>query len=179
MPKTEAQMKADRYLELSEQMATALGAIYLNMQLAQSEDVPHNWNGRTVNVAPSDKCIPLVSRNDRRKNVTFINDGPSDLIISNEDFNVTSILQQYNGVSGQVLSVTLIRSGESFKLDSTGAVFAAPFSTTQSAIIRIAEAVFSTWRPDTSVPGIDADLWSGHALPGMEMTPNVGHAPIA
>ncbi len=139
----EASRKAEEFHKLQVVIARVLVALYNQIQQAESDKVPSGWRGYYINVVQPQ---PIVGRNPSRGEAMITNDGPSDLFISDTPIQIESLLQQYNGLSGQTLNATVIKSGaEPVRIATRGAIHACPVNyggANANCVINIVETVF-------------------------------------
>ena len=168
MPKPKDE--AHEFVHLQHKIATLLAAMYLQEQQNMAEQVPQGWRPHTIIVPqPADgKSITILPGSAQRFNVRIFNDGTSDLIIANTDFDQASILQQYNGVAGQQINAFVIPSGANLQLDSAGTITAAPFKTDGTACkVRMIETIYELTVTGALANGGFAARNDGHKWNGL------------
>lgn len=134
-----------RFLHYQKLIATYIAAMYFVEQQKAAEQVPRSWRPLYINLVHSQIILP---NNPRRCKLKIWNTGPSDLFISNAPIEPTTILQQFNGVSGIALAVVIAKNGgDPIELDTTGAVHAMPVNYGQAedfnCIINATESVYT------------------------------------
>lgn len=139
----EADRQSEEFLKLQNVIARVLVAMYQRIQQSEADKVPGNWLPYYTNLAaPS----ILLGKNSQRGEVIITNDGPSDLFISNTPIQIESILQQYNGVNGQTLGVTVIKSGAvPLRINTRGALHGCPVNyggANATCVINMVETVY-------------------------------------
>jgi hypothetical protein len=181
MPRPDKQ--AHEFVKLQHTIASLLAAMYLQQQQQMAEQTAHGWRPHTVNLGkPTDgKSVPILNASARRFNARIFVDpaenmiGGSDLLICDTEFDVPSILAQYNGTVGAQINAFIIRAGQNLQVDSQGPIYAAPLATDGTlALVRIVETVF-----ELDVKGVaarqgmgarnDGHKWNGlsDSIPGI------------
>lgn len=163
--------QAEEWLHTQKLIAGLLARMYLVEQQKQAEQVPHSWTGHMINLSPSDQAVQVLASSTRRAQVTIWNDGPSDCVISSRFFEMTTILQQFNGAPGSAIDCVLLKNGgDPFVLNATGPVYAAPFAYGQGAqntsLLRFVETKYtlstvSTADHATHPAENEAHKWAG------------------
>lgn len=120
--------------------------VYKSIQQREAEKVPGDWRPYRA-VVWSTITTQIIQGNFRRQSIAIKNDGPSVVLLSNQNFDGNEALADYNAANlGSVGQYYPIAVGESVTFYTTGAIYAFSVSESQSSnqygILRCVESMF-------------------------------------
>lgn len=161
---------AQHFIKMQTYMVALLQGLYEQAQRVEADMTPHDWQGRYVNLYGPQMVLP---RNARRHKTFVYNDGPSDLFIGPEAFDIDSVQSEYNESNNGILNVTIVRSGGNVELESCGAIYACPVNygetSNPNCEVRITSSSYKDRMPSPPLfrlgPDLDKDDKSGEEWP--------------
>jgi hypothetical protein len=161
---------ADRLIKIIERYQIA-------QQINEATKVPTRQRFYTVNVdaitAPP-TVVQVLRRDPLRKEVSFINDGPSTCLINNQWFDPTSIQQQFSDptnpstvppVANQIIQIGYLAVGGTLTFQGQEGIWVFNNSPSSGALLSIIETIYSSPAKDaTPTPGLDGALMGGYTV---------------
>lgn len=158
-----------------------LALIYYQTQESKAQETPGAERPYTINLsAPGPGDVQLLPNNGARQKVGVYNQGPGDLLFSNQHFHPASILQQLSDPNhpntilpapNQVVNIGLLPNGASATWYSTSAIWV--YNVGGNCLLSMLESIYVTPKSVTdngAKPyGLDGAIGAGYGvIPGAD-----------
>jgi hypothetical protein len=172
---------------------------YQKAQIAQATETAGQANAYTMNllnpVSPTPVALMIIPRNDRRKELILINNGPSDILYDMSTFDPLSIMGQisdaadpsvnFSAPPNSMINVGFLKSGQQLLYKASPAIWAYALGATQGsptgATLSMLETVYNvaSFRPNPGERVDQAGLdYGGKATPHYAADAYVSNVPI-